>query len=164
MYKSKKVLAILAVLVFSSVSIFAQSSADAPVYISVKKSLSILPVAGGSLDFGTLLYGSADAATKTPELGAKFVVDGSEIRDISVSYSATTLTNQFLDNLTFTPEVEQTGKNSTYTGAASLVSGAPVSTGDDGKLYIWVGGSIDFGATTEEGEYQGLFSMSVAYN
>ena len=165
MYKSQKVLILLSVLIFSAGSLFGQSSADTPVNISVKKALSITPVSG-DLNFGTMLYGSSSAATITPDLGAKFLIAGSEVRDINVTYSNVSLLNSFGgDPLTFTPEVKETGSSSAYaTGGNILNSGVPVSTGLDGNLYVWVGGSINFDASTPEGEYAGTFTMSIAYN
>lgn len=167
MYKPKNLLLLLSLFIFTAGSLFAQSSATAPINISIKKALSITPVSG-AINFGEILYGTTNGATLTPDLGAKFLIDGSEIRKVTVTYAASTaLTDQFTNTLTFTPNVVETGSDASYNIPNPLSSGTPtdlINNGGNGMLYVWVGGSVDVTTSTPEGEYAGTFTMSVAYN
>lgn len=164
MYGKKNLMLYLAVFVFTAGNLFAQNSASTPVNLSIQKSLSIVSV-DGNLNFGTILQGAATVAPIAPEAGAHFLVNGSEQRLISLTFSPLTLTGSFGGNLTFSPEVRETQNFSTYSsGTPNLVnSGSAINTAPDGTLNIWVGGSIDNDPTTPEGDYTGSFTISVAY-
>ncbi len=171
-----KIFIILVFLIGFSSSIFAQSSAslDEPVLIQILKGLSMSKV-GGDLDFGEYVLTSSNAtATKTPDAGVNFEVTGFPGRAVTVTYANVLLSNSAWvsanggtnDNLTFVPNVESTLGNSTYSGASSVVSGGTVNLTNDGgigKLYLWVGGAIDIDASTEQGDYTGTFTLTVAY-
>lgn len=165
MYKVKSLFLFLTVLVFSTGSLFAQISSAtglADVKVSVKRALAITNV-GGSLEFNSVLQGTAASPTKTPENGVKFRVDGHTSGTVSVTYGSAILKNAALDELTFTPVVHSTGIDPTYNGVSTVNSGDLETMGSSGELYLWVGGSIDIVATTNEGDYSGTFSMTVAY-
>jgi hypothetical protein len=174
--KGKFFVVLLFLTIFGS-SIFAQSSAslDEPVLIQILKGLSMTKV-GGDLDFGEYVITSADETlTKTPDAGVNFEVTGFPGRAVTITYANVTLDNNTwvgtnggtTDNLTFVPNVESTAGNNTYSGASSVISGGSVNLTNDGsglgKLYLWVGGSIDVATTTEQGDYTGTFTLTVAY-
>ncbi len=177
MIKKGKFLIVFFVLTIFSTSLFAQSSAslDEPVLISILKGLSMTKV-GGDLDFGEyVITNNAQTITKTPDAGVNFEVTGFPGRAVTVTYANVTMDNNAWvaanggtnGNLTFVPNVESTGGNNTYSGAANVISGGSVNLSNDGsglgKLYLWVGGSIDVATTTEQGDYTGTFTLTVAY-
>lgn len=157
-------------------SIYAQSfaSLDEPVLIQLKKGLSLSKV-NGDLDFGEyILTTSNETLNKTSEEGVNFEVTGHPNRAITVNFADVTLNNSAWvgvnggtnGNLTFLPDVESTGSSSTYTGASTVITGGSVNLVNDGgigKLYLWVGGDIDVATTTNQGDYVGTFTLSVAY-
>lgn len=171
----KTLVSVLFVLLLSA-PIFAQSSAsaNATVTANLKKGLSISQV-GGSLAYGEIiLTGSAQTPAITPEDGVSFLVIGHPNKDITVTFSSVTLDNDAWvtanggsnGTMTFTPEVEHTGENSTYTGATAVTSGNAytlVNVSGNGNLYLWTGGEIGIGAAQAHGDYTGTFTMSVAY-
>lgn len=156
----KKYLIVLAVLIFASSSLFAQASANAPVTLSVKPSLSIA-IDGGDLDFGQVLTTAAGNETLTPEEGVKFKVDGHKTGTVDVTFGNVTLTSLESNNLQFSPNVVTTGSSSSYSGATPLNSGGSASI-VGGTVYIWVGGSIN-ATSAPAGDYTGTFTLSVAY-
>ena len=110
----------------------------------------------------------------TPDNGAVFEVLGHPNRDVTVTFVNATLTNNAwaiplgspTDNLTFTPDVDETQENAVYGGAVAVTSGDAVTCNNvagTGTLYLWAGGSIAIGAAQEPGDYTGTFTMSVAY-
>jgi hypothetical protein len=161
---------------FLTSSLFAQASANAnaTVTASLIKGLAI-SLTVDALDFGTIqLTGVGQTPAITPENGSVFQVLGHPNRDVDVTFVNATLTNNAwatplgapTDNLTFTPDVEETGSSAAYVGASAVTSGDAVNcpnvTGT-GTLYLWVGGEIAIGAAQEAGDYTGTFTMNVAY-
>ncbi len=167
---------VLLISIFLGTSLFAQSSAslNEPVLIQLKKGLSMTKV-GGDLDFGEYIVTTSNATiSKTNEDGVNFAITGHPNRAVTVNFADVTLNNNVwvgsnggtADNLTFSPDVETTAGNSSYAGASSLASGGSVNLANDngvGKLYLWVGGDIDVSPTTNQGDYVGTFTLSVAY-
>lgn len=166
MHRSKKVLAILAVLIFSSVSLFAQTISSATgtanVSISVKAALAITNVSG-NLDFDDVLLGSGSSSVILPENGVKFRVDGHNSGAVAVTFSAPPLVNAASDPLNFTPVVHSSGIDPDYNSTNPVNNGDSEIMGTTGELYLWVGGSIAIAADTPQGDYAGTFSMTVAY-
>lgn len=171
-----KVSFVVVLVLFVSSSLFAQASANANATVSVTclKGLSI-SLSAGDLDFGTVqLNGSPQTPSIDPENGAVFEVLGHPNRDVTVTFSNVTLTNNAwasglsapTDDIVFTPSVEETGSSSIYSGANAVTSGnnvtCPNVTGT-GTLYLWTGGSLAIDAAQEAGDYTGTFTMNVAY-
>ncbi len=157
----------LLVLIFSSVTIFAQSSANASttVKIQLKKGLTISNL-NGDLDFGeVILTGNAQTETITPDAGVKFEVTGHPSKSVMVSYVADILTDGGSNTLTFNPDFKHTLADPTYTSPADVTSGNSyllTPSGGVGKLFLWLGGSIEVTNATEA-DYTGAFTVTVAY-
>ncbi|MCP5062523.1 MAG: DUF4402 domain-containing protein [Ignavibacteriae bacterium] len=157
----------LVFLIILTGSIFAQSTAsiDEPVSINIQQGLSMSKVAG-DLEFGDYIStGSDGTVSKTPADGVNFEVLGTP-GAITVTFADATLNDGGANNLTFVPNVEETGGSNTYVGANTVTTGGSVNLVDDageGKLYLWVGGNIDVLAATPIGAYTGTFTLSVAY-
>lgn len=164
-------------LLFAANSLLAQANASASTTVTanLKKGLSISQV-GGGLSFGEIiLTGSATTPSIAPASGASFKVIGHPNKNVTISCSSITLSNNAWvtatgggtnDNMTFTPEVTHTGSSSSYAGASSITSGNAyqlVNVSGDGNLYMWVGGEIGIGASQAHGDYTGTFTVTVAY-
>lgn len=172
-----KTLLTLSFAILVSASIFAQASANASatVMAQLKKGLSISNV-NGDLDFGEIILtaGTADSDAITPDNGVQFEVIGHPNKDVTITFSDVTLDNDTWvgenggtsDQMTFTPDVEHTGSNSTYTTGTTITSGNAYTlqnVSGDGYLYLWLGGSIAWDAAQEHGDYTGTFEVTVAY-
>lgn len=168
----------LLVLVFSAGSIFAQNSATgtADVTIQLVKGLSIQ--ASGDLNFGEQIVAATNQTyTEAPggANGVQFDVTGHPNRSVTVDYTPTvTLNNDAWvtanggtnSTLTFTADLDETGSTSTYSGAnnvTDLQSLTLSNVSGVGKLYMWLGGSVDVPSTAEAGDYVGTFTVTVAY-
>ena len=159
-----------------STAIFAQSSANASATVtaSLKKGLSISNFSG-DLAFGEIiLNGSVQTPTIAPGSGVRFDVVGHPNKNITITFAGINLTNNAWviinggtnGTLAFTPTVHHTGSSSTYTTGTVVTSGgtvALVNVSGDGKLYLWLGGSLAVGASQAHGDYTGSFTMNVAY-
>ena len=162
----------LATLLFSS-NLFAQN-ASANVKITLKKALGITNIGGSEILFTeVLLDGGTQTPSVDPENGAQFIVTGHPNRDATITFSSFDLTNDAWnagngtdDVLTFTPDIEQTGSSSSYSGASTVTSGVAetlVNVTGTGTLYLWAGGSVAVRADQEHGEYVGTFQIDVSY-
>jgi hypothetical protein len=159
-----------------SSAIFAQSSANASATVTanLKKGLSISN-ATGNLDFGEIiLTGAAQTPSIAQASGVRFDVIGHPNKDVTVTFSGLNLNNDAWvtsnggtnGTLAFTPSVDHTGNSSTYTPGTVVTSGNAVTlvnTTGNGRLYLWLGGSLAVGASQPHGDYTGSFTMNVAY-
>lgn len=159
-----------------SISIFAQSnaSANANISASLKHGLTIANV-GGDIDFGEIvLDGSAQNPSITPGSGTSFLVTGHPNTSVTVTFSDVTLDNNAwvgtnggtAGTMTFTPAMEETGSNNTYTGANAITSSSSQTLANVtgvGTLYLWLDGSLSVAADQPAGDYTGTFTVSVAY-
>jgi hypothetical protein len=159
-----------------SVSIFAQSSANATANVSasLKHGLSITNV-GGDIDFGEIiLTGSAQNPSITPGSGTSFLVTGQPNSSVTVTFADVTLDNNAWvttnggtnGTMTFTSAMEETGTSSTYTGANAITSGSSqtlTNVSGLGTLYLWLDGSLSIAANQPNGDYTGTFTVTVAY-
>ncbi len=132
----------------------------------------------GVWTFGEII---ATGATQNPSIGpaagANFQVIGHKGKSVSVTFANANLTNNAWvtsnggtnASLAFTPNVQQTGGSSTYTGPTAVTSGGSVSLANvtpqdgTGTLYLWVGGALNIAANQANGDYTGTFSVTVAY-
>ena len=166
----------LATLIFSS-NAFAQISATAPVSINLKKALTISNI-GGSLAFGDVVVtGALQTESITNANGANFLVTGHPNKDVTITYSDVTLTNDAWNTtngavgndatLTFAADMNHTGSTATWAAGTSVSTGgdthALVNDAGTGKLYLWVGGDIDVAADQNHGDYVGTLTVEVAY-
>jgi hypothetical protein len=157
-------------------TLLAQSSANASATVTanLKKGLSISNFTG-DLDFGEIiLTGSAQTPSKNPSDGVRFDVTGHPNKNITITFSGLNLNNDAWvianggtnGTLAFTPSVEHTGNSSTYVTGTAVTSGQTVTlvnTTGNGRLYLWLGGSLAVGASQPHGDYTGSFTMNVAY-
>ena len=154
----------LATVLFSS-NIFAQISANSSATVSIylTKGLSITNV-DAAIDFADYVAaGEAGSSSVTPgtAAGANFKVTGEAGKTVTVTYSNASLGNGS-NTLTFVPNVDQTGNNSSYSSASDIASGG-TATLTGGDLYLWVGGDITIPNSVSEGTYTGTFNFTVAY-
>lgn len=165
MQSIKKTFVIFTALLFLSGLSFAQSTAtgNANVKISIKPGLQITNETGDIIFDDVIIVGDNGTATKTPDAGARFRVDGHKSGTVSVTFGNATLNNG-TDNLTFIPNVDYTGASATYGGSATdVASGSTVAMDVSGSIYLWVGGDIAYDATKSVGDYTGTFNLTVAY-
>lgn len=156
-------------LLFISSSIFGQNSG----YQSGSASANlILPLSietgAGDLDFGDILItGATQKKSISPRNGQQFIVRGQSNRNISVVFSQVEL-NNFLwvsnnsaesATLNFSPEVQLQNSNDIKSGENLIL--AP--NGLIGEVIFNVGGSIEIEANQPEGDYEGIFVISVSY-
>lgn len=159
-----------------STTLFAQNSANASANVTaqLKKGLSITNFTG-DLDFGEIiLTGSAQTPAITPGSGVRFDVSGHPNKDVVISFANVTLNNNAwattfsgtTGTLVFTPVVHHTGSSTTYTPGNVVTSGNPytlVNSSGTGLLYLWLGGSLAIQENQPQGDYEGTFTISVAY-
>ncbi len=157
-------------------SIFAQSSAsaNANVLAQLKKGLAITNLSG-DLDFGNIVLDGTPASPQIdPSAGVVFEVTGHPGKAVTVNFNNVTLNNNAWaasnggtsDNMDFTANLDQTGVNNSYSGAADVTDGESinlVNNGGTGYLYLWLGGSLNIRADQAPGDYTGTFTVSVAY-
>ena len=174
--KSALKLGVVIIFLGLSTTLFAQSSANASATVTakLKKGLSISNFTG-DLAFGDIILdGSAQTPTIAPGSGVRFDVTGHPAKNITITFAGINLTNNAWvtlnggtnATLAFTPTVHHTGSSSTYTTGTVVTSGgtvALVNVSGDGKLYLWLGGSLAVGASQAHGDYTGSFTMNVAY-
>ncbi|MCB0732049.1 MAG: DUF4402 domain-containing protein [Ignavibacteriae bacterium] len=177
MYTKKNLLFFLAVLIFSGSSAFAQTTADATVKINLKKGLKVENLGSSTIEFDDIvLDGTAKSQTVDPVDGARFLITGHPNRDVTITYPNATLNNDtWADGLTapkgtlsFVPSVEESGANNSHTGLTVLSTAGSdtknlVNVSGVGTLYLWVGGKIDIAAGQAVGDYEGDFTVIVAY-
>ena len=159
----QKAFLLIAVLIFSTSSLFAQvvgigdQTASATVTIGIKPALSI--AAAGTVDFGSVLSSESGNKIVDPGSGALFTVSGHQTGSVIVDFpAALVLTGP--GALSFVPDVQATSGN-TYVGNSSVTSGTRENM-TLGNLYLWLGWSIDV-TTATEGDYTGSFAITVAY-
>lgn len=123
----------------------------------------------GDLDFGDILLPGVPTKEEIdPLVGKEFIIKGQVGRNVSIIFNDVELTNyawvsnhpsQDAGTLTFIPNV-------------LAEKSIPVSSGDNivlkqngmiGEIKLQVGGSITLDAKQPEGDYEGLFIISVSY-
>ncbi len=156
---------------FLSSLVICQPSVNSSATIKVKliKSLKIEKVKG-NLNFGeVILNGAGQNLLKNPADGIEFLILGHPEKEAVVSYQPALLypDNQNTANtLLFLPAVFETGNNINFTTPQNVKNGTAVHLENDdgtGVTFIWVGGKINVKANQPEGDYKGIFTISVAY-
>jgi len=164
MYRAKKVIMLLAVLIFSASSLFAQlnDQATTDITVTLQKGLSITSL--GDLDFGEYIIRSTDE-TINPSAPANLLVSGEPSKSIDLTFDTSVELDNGTDQIYFTPLLEETGNSTIYSSGSTVTNSAPealdVSTGE---LNLWLGGGILVPSNTSRGVYAGTFNITVAYN
>ena len=151
-----------------------QSNAVAVVSVQLIKGLGTQTV-GGNLNFGSIvLSGSSSTVNKNPGDGIELRLSGHPDKNIILTYQPAEISNfQWVSQnggeestLTFTPEIEQTSGNSTYTNAVPVISGDSYTlqnSDGEGIMFIWVGGNIQISDNQPAGNYSGTFQINISY-
>ncbi len=146
-----------------------------PIRATIVQGLSISHEEKTSLEYGDIiLSGQAVTASILPSNGAVLLVAGGPDKNVTITYSPTILSNETWakqnssrkSSIVFTPDLENTGKNNLYVNPSKIVSGNSYKlekVKNDGRLYLWVGGSIYVDKTQAEGDYEGIFTVNVTY-
>lgn len=155
-------------LVFIAVHAFPQTgSLNSSAALLVKAPLSITAI-NSTLDFGEIiLTGNPFTPSVPPSRGARFIIQGTPARNVTVTYNSITLNNNLWVNnyggkagsLVFTPAVRDGSDNQILSGNSYLLSsGAGI-----GVLNFNIGGSLIIPANQPPGDYTGQFSFTVSY-
>jgi len=129
--------------------------------------LSIKPVSG-DLDFGEIiLTGTPATESILPKDGKLFEITGHPNRFVTITFDKVKLDNsQWVavyggntGTLIFYPDIETDNGTKIHSGDSKRL----ISYGLLGKLNLWVGGSINIAANQPQGDYRGLFVISVSY-
>jgi hypothetical protein len=135
--------------------------------VNVVQPLSITSM-GGALDFGDIiLTGSTAQYQITPQLGQQFRIIGNPGRSVSITFNQINLSNSVwvglnggtLGSLTFIPTVVNSLNNPITSGNFYAL----VTSGAVAILDIRAGGLITVSSTQPQGNYTGIFTISVSY-
>jgi hypothetical protein len=164
-------------LLISNIKIFAQSNFtfSTNINITVTTGLSINKI-GGDLDFGEIVYdGSKMTLSRSPDLGVEFEVTGDRRRLVTVSFPRRiNLDNNDWVNtyggtngtIRFTANMRNTGGSLSYSSSSMIRNGRSYRLSNDypnGKLYLWLGGSLNINKNQSFGIYNGTYTITVAY-
>lgn len=165
---------VLFLLIFQ-IALVCQTSVNIPITVSVSAG-PVMNKIRGDLDFGDVLSTSTlQTLNKTPDNGVLFEVNGTPRSRVAVNYSTTVSMNNNnwvianggeFGNLSFVPEVMQTGASSTYTNPRNVKEGRRIRIRNDngiGRLFLWIGGEIEVQPDQPNGDYEGIFNITVAY-
>ena len=130
----------------------------------------------GNLVFGDIiLTSSGQTKAISPSSGVTFDVTGFPNKNITISFSNTSLTNNAWvtknggakATVLFSPEIHHTEGSSNYTTGIAIVSGNSVKLSNNdngiGKLYLWLGGSLTVVKAQADGDYSGSFAINIVY-
>ena len=170
-----KLLALAALILNHSVLAQSTVKASATVSASLVNGLS-LSNSTGNLTFGDIiLTSSGQTKTISPSSGVAFDVTGFPNKNITISFSNISLTNDVWvtknggakATLLFSPEIHHTEGSNNYITGISIVSGNSVKLANAengmGKLYLWLGGSLTAAEAQADGDYSGSFAIDIAY-
>jgi Domain of unknown function (DUF4402) len=155
------------VIILNSFALGQVTSADAVVTVNMLSPLSIATGAG-NLDFGEIvLAGSPVTKTIQPVDGQVFNIIGQPNLHITITYNSVTLTNTqwvslyggTIGNIAFVPNVESSDFKKVTSGKQYKLS----NKGSIGTLDLIVGGTITVAANQPQGDYTGLFTITVSY-
>lgn len=148
------------------------SSLQNEITIQLTKGLSIKTV-NGNLDFGSVVsLSTSQTLSKNPQYGVKYEVNGTSRNKVSIDYSSNVVLSNYnfinqnggsQGNLTFIADVVETSGYSTFVSPKKIKSGRKIRLSSEGKLYLWVGGEISISENQPIGNYEGTFSITIAY-
>ncbi len=155
------------VLLFNSFILSQVTSTDAIGTVNLVSPLAITAGAG-NLDFGEIiLTGSVQSKTILPQAGQVFNITGQPNLHITITFTSAILTNAqwvslyggTIGNITFQPNVVTNDFKKVTSGKNYKLS----NSGSIGSLDLLVGGSITVSANQPQGDYTGLFTITVSY-
>lgn len=154
-------------IILTSTAISQVTSTDAVVTVNMLSPLAITAGAG-NLDFGEIVMaGSPVTKTIQPVDGKAFNITGQPNLHITITYNSVTLTNSqwvslyggTIGSFTFTPNVQTSDFKKVRSGKQYKLS----NKGTIGTLDLIVGGTINVAANQPQGDYTGLFTITVSY-
>ncbi len=172
---SKKLISLFIIFVSINDFIFSQNSSN---YLAANVNL-IMPLSvttiNGQINFREIiLTGSTMEINLSPQFGSLFRIEGHPGRSVTINFSVQNLTNinwvnQFggtVGQLVFTPSVVTTGSSPDYLLPKSVSNGGSinlVNSNGIGIAYLWVGGTISISSNQPQGDYEGIFNLTVSY-
>ncbi len=163
-----KLLYLLFILIlFFDQAVCQTASTNAIGRVNVIQPLSITST-GGALDFGEIvLTGSTSLYQLSPTNGKFFRIIGNPGRSVTISFNQVTLNNSnwattnggALGTLLFSPQVVNNLNSPIINGNAYPLQ----ASGSVAILDIRVGGAITVNAAQPQGDYTGIFIISVSY-
>jgi hypothetical protein len=146
-------------------------------YAFIVRGVALELAGSNSLNFGEIVVTpSTQNISISSENGQKILATGHPGKSIFITYSPNvTLSNSSwvsqnggtVSTLEFVSStLKRTGTNSNYVNPVDVISGSSVVLPDlngIGTVYLWVGGSITVDANKPQGDYEGTFSLSIAY-
>ncbi len=167
----------LCIIVYCSPSVFGQSTVNSTtqIHATIVQGLSITHEDKNSLEYGEIvLSGQAVTASINPSNGTVLLVAGHPDKNVTITYSPSILSNETWakqyggnpSSLIFTPAMVHTGNHNVYTNPSKIISGNSYKLNkvkSDGRLYLWVGGSIYVDKLQAQGDYEGVFTVNVTY-
>lgn len=160
----KRILFALA-LVFAAVPFFAfaQNSASENALVSARVISSLSIAKNKDLDFGKVAQGVGAVAIAPDNTKAvKFTITGEPSETIKVTFTSPANLTSGPNTLPFTSNVKA-NTSDIVASSSALTSGSNLDLGSDGKAYVYLGGSINVGATQARGNYTGTFAINVEY-
>ncbi len=151
----------------------AQSSANASAGIKIRliKGLNI-KTEKGNLDFGEIILPAQNKMLiKSPDKGLRFTLKGQPEKSVMFTFQKAILKriqeNKRLDNvLQFKPLIVRTNEKTNFFEPTPILNGQFYKLQNqkgEGRMYIWVGGKLKLTDNPIPGDYQGTFTLSVAY-
>ncbi|HYX07548.1 MAG TPA: DUF4402 domain-containing protein [Bacteroidales bacterium] len=137
------------------------ASTSANASITVYSGLSITKV--HDIDFGKVAAGAGlqKIASNTSN-AAGFQITGQPDNNVNITLGASSVTLTSGSN-TLTMNTDTPVYNNTNDPTGATDSNGNISLSSAGNLYMFVGGSVNVGATTPSGTYSGTIDVSVAY-
>jgi len=166
--KLSRQILILSIFLFYSTRSFAQfTSVSGKAISNLIVPLSIT-AESGDLNFGQiLLTGTPQKPKIKPKNGKLFEITGQPRREVTVTYNPVILTNSQwvaansgqLGTIRFDPNVINDNGKKIKSGKSIRLK----RKGLVGNEKLWVGGTLNVAANQPEGDYIGLFVISVSY-
>ncbi len=159
----KRMLFVLAMVFAVPFLAFAQNSASENALVSAKVISSLSIAKNKDLDFGKVAQGVGAVAIAPDNTKAvKFTITGEPSETIKVTFTSPANLVSGSNTLPFTSTVKANAAD-VVASAAALTSGSNLTLGSDGKAFVYLGGSINVGATQARGSYTGTFAINVEY-
>lgn len=165
--------------------VFVLINISASAQISIKSSAGITAslINGISLSSSaeSFKFNSADNWSSSyphsidPQFGIMLNVTGKADQEVLITFNEAKLSNTELfavngepnTSLLFTPSVQHTSCSSTYSTPKQISSGSSLNLRKDktgfGRLYFWIGGSLNANELQHNYKYDGTFSINITY-
>lgn len=161
----KRFIVPLAIALFLPLAAFAQNNASGNATVSARIISSLSIVKNKDLDFGKVAQGvGAVAISTTSPKAVKFTITGEPWEDIRISYTSPARLQSGANQMPFSPDVKVDSTDvPAYSMAFALTSGSSFFLNEDGKAYVFLGGSINVPIAQPRGSYTGTFAINVEY-